>query len=59
MAKAYQSGMESAAEKVAEAEVANQNATEKYTEALEKKNAAQEKFDKLEKEKGLEVEIKS
>lgn len=53
MAKAYQSGMESAAEKVAEAEVANQNATEKYTEALEKKNAAQEKFDKLEKEKGL------
>lgn len=54
MAKAYQSGMESAAEKVAEAEVANQNATEKYTEALEKKNAAQEKFDKLEKEKGLE-----
>ena len=25
----------------------------KYTEALEKKNAAQEKFDKLEKEKGL------
>lgn len=52
MAKAYQSGMESAAEKVAEAEVANQNATEKYTEALEKKNAAQEKFDKLEKEKG-------
>ena len=53
MAKAYQSGMENAAEKVAEAEVANQNATEKYTEALEKKNAAQEKFDKLEKEKGL------
>lgn len=53
MAKAYQSGMESAAEKVAEAEVANQNAIEKYTEALEKKNAAQEKFDKLEKEKGL------
>lgn len=53
MAKAYQSGMESAAEKVAEAEVTNQNATEKYTEALEKKNAAQEKFDKLEKEKGL------
>lgn len=53
MAKAYQSGMESAAEKVAEAEVANQNATEKYTEALEKKNAAQEKFNKLEKEKGL------
>ena len=53
MAKAYQSGMESAAEKVAEAEAANQNATEKYTEALEKKNAAQEKFDKLEKEKGL------
>lgn len=53
MAKAYQSGMENAAEKVAEAEVANQNVTEKYTEALEKKNAAQEKFDKLEKEKGL------
>lgn len=53
MAKAYQSGMKNAAEKVAEAEVANQNATEKYTEALEKKNAAQEKFDKLEKEKGL------
>lgn len=53
MATAYQSGMEGAAEKVAEAEVANQNATEKYTEALEKKNAAQEKFDKLEKEKGL------
>ena len=53
MAKAYQSGMENAAEKVAEAEAANQNATEKYTEALEKKNAAQEKFDKLEKEKGL------
>lgn len=53
MAKAYQSGMENAAEKVAKAEIANQNATEKYTEALEKKNAAQEKFDKLEKEKGL------
>ena len=53
MAKAYQSGMENAAEKVAKAEIANQNATDKYTQALEKKNKAQEKFDKLEKEKGL------
>ena len=53
MAKAYQSGMENAAEKVAEAEVAKQNATDKYTQALEKKNKAQEKFDKLEKEHGL------
>lgn len=53
MAKAYQSGMENAAEKVAKAEIANQNATDKYTQALEKKNKAQEKFDKLEKEHGL------
>lgn len=53
MAKAYQSGMENAAEKVAKAEIANQNATDEYTQALEKKNKAQEKFDKLEKEKGL------
>lgn len=47
MAKAYQSGMEEYAEKVAEADIANSEALEKQSEAYQKVTDAQTKYDAL------------
>ena len=47
MAKAYQSGMEEYAEKVAEADIANSEALEKQSEAYEKMTDAKSKYDAL------------
>ena len=47
MAKAYQSGMEEYAEKVAEADIANSEALEKQSEAYEKMKDAKSKYDAL------------
>lgn len=47
MAKAYQKGMESAASKVAKADIENENAIKKKTEATNKYNAAVEKMNQL------------
>lgn len=53
MAKAYQKGMEKSAEKVSEAEIANEEAVKKQAEAYEKLEKAQKKFNQLKNEKGL------
>lgn len=47
MAKAYQKGMESAASKVAKADIENENAIKKKTEATNKYNAAVEKMSQV------------
>ncbi len=47
MAKAYQKGMESAASKVAKADIENENAIKKKTEATNKYNAAVEKMNQV------------
>lgn len=47
MAKAYQSGMEEYAEKVAEADIANSEALERQSEAYQKVTDAQTKYDAL------------
>lgn len=47
MAKAYQEGMEKTAEKVAEAEIANEDAIKKQTKAQEKYNKAKAEYDSL------------
>lgn len=47
MAKAYQAGMEKTAEKVAEAEIANEDAIKKQTKAQEKYNKAKAEYDSL------------
>lgn len=47
MAKAYQSGMEKTAKKVAEAEIANEDAIKKQTKAQEKYNKAKAEYDSL------------
>lgn len=47
MAKAYQKGMESAASKVAKADIENENAIKKKTEATNKYNAAVEKLNQV------------
>nr|DAH93093.1 MAG TPA: minor tail protein [Caudoviricetes sp.] len=53
IAKAYQAGMEKSAKKVAEAEIEHEKAVETQTKALDKRNEAQEKFDKLVERYGL------
>lgn len=53
MAKAYQAGMEKSAKKVAEAEVEQEKAINNQTEALQRRDAAQEKFNKLKDKYGL------
>ena len=53
MAKAYQKGMESAAKKSAEAEIAYKEALEDRAKAQEKVNATQKEFDKRKSEVGL------
>lgn len=56
MAKAYQKGMEKTAEKVAEAEIANEKAINTQTEAYEKLGKAQEEYNSLaEKAKSGEI----
>lgn len=47
MAKAYQKGMESAASKVAKADIENENAIKKKTEATNKYNAAVKKMNQV------------
>lgn len=47
MAKAYQKGMESAASKVAKADIENENAIKKKTEATNKYNTAVEKMNQV------------
>lgn len=47
MAKAYQKGMENAASKVAKADIENENAIKKKTEATNKYNAAVEKMNQV------------
>lgn len=47
MAKAYQKGMEGAASKVAKADIENENAIKKKTEATNKYNAAVEKMNQV------------
>lgn len=47
MAKAYQKGMESAASKVAKADIENENAIKKKTEATNKYNTAVEKMNRV------------
>lgn len=47
MAKAYQKGMESVASKVAKADIENENAIKKKTEATNKYNAAVEKMNQV------------
>ncbi|MFR8443529.1 MAG: phage tail tape measure protein [Anaerostipes hadrus] len=53
MAKAYQNGMESAAKKSAEAEIAYKEALEDRAKAQEKVKATQKEFDKRKSEVGL------
>ena len=53
MAKAYQNGMESAAKKSAEAEIAYKEALEDQAKAQEKVKATQKEFDKRKSEVGL------
>lgn len=53
MAKAYQNGMESAAKKSAEAEIAYKEALEDRAKAQEKVKATQKEFDKQKSEVGL------
>lgn len=53
MAKAYQKGMENAASKEAEAEVAYEKALNKREEAQKRVNETQKKFDKRKSEVGL------
>lgn len=54
MAKAYQSGMERSAKKVADAEVANEKAISKQTTAQEKLNDAKKRFNELKDKYGLD-----
>lgn len=53
MAKAYQAGMEKSAKKVAEAEIEHEKAINNQTEALRRRDKAQEKFNKLKDKYGL------
>lgn len=53
MAKAYQTGMEKSAKKVAEAEIEHEKAINNQTEALRRRDKAQEKFNKLKDKYGL------